>query len=186
MSKIEERHDEEFAQALNAGNLSELLNEYDNLLKTTPHADKEKLDILWKKVKNEANLILKRHDNKIESNYQRKLRYHHVGSINYKVGFMKSNEFGDFLTSKALNPEEALMNKEIQAEQQMKLPIALNALKPIDFVIYTTYKELGFYPTHENWKKLSETLLIKGFKKSDKSCKLHFEKTLELLQSLVK
>lgn len=190
MTKIEERHDKELIEAINRGNLKALENKYHDLLKNANLEDAKALEKLYKEIVEAAqNVNTKASEalaKKIEANHQRKLRYHHVHSTNYKVGITKSNELEDFLTSSDLNPEEALMAKEKQNEHKDRLEAALETLKPIDFIIFTTYQESGFYPNHQNWKELSETLLTKGIQMSDKTVKKHFVKTFTHLQSLVK
>lgn len=185
MSKIEERHDKEFIKAVTTGNLKDLENEYHDILNNATLNDLETLEKLHLNIIEEAqNVNLKASEaleNKIEANHQRRLRYNHVGSINYKVGITKTNEFGDFLTSTDLTPEKALIYKEKQNE----LKSALKFLDPVDQIIFNTYQELQFYPTKQNWKELSESLLNHGIKMSDKTVKNHFEKSFKLLQSLV-
>ncbi|MFK4895145.1 hypothetical protein [Lactococcus petauri] len=190
MTKIEERHDKELIEAINRGNLKALENKYHDLLKNATLEDAKALEKLYKEIVEVAqNVNTKASEalaKKIEANHQRKLRYHHVHSTNYKVGITKSNELEDFLTSSDLNPEDALMAKEKQNERKDKLETALQTLKPIDLLIFSTYQESGFYPSHQNWKELSETLLTKGIQMSDKTVKKHFIKIFIHLQSLVK
>ncbi|MDU1630020.1 MAG: hypothetical protein E6835_05760 [Lactococcus lactis] len=190
MSKIEERHDKELIEAINRGNLKALENKYHDLLKNATVDDAKALEKLYEEIVEAAQNINTKAsealDKKIEANHQRKLRYHHILSTNYKVGATKSNELEEFLTSSDLNPEEALMAKEKQIERKYKLETALQTLNPIDSIIFTTYQESVFYPSHQNWKELSETLLTKGIQMSDKTVKKHFTKTFIQLQSLMK
>lgn len=189
MGKIEERHDKEFIEAINLGKLKSLENEYCDLLKIATPEDSEALEKLYQNIVEVAQNVsieaLESLLKKTEANHERKLRYHHVGSTNYKVGATKSNELGDFLSSNEPTPEQSLMDKEKHNECKDKLETALSALKPVDLIIFKTYQELGFYPTHENWKELSKILLTKDIKMSDKTVKKHFEKSFALLQSLV-
>lgn len=186
MGKIEERHNNEFNKANTQGKLVSLEQKYYVLLKTGTPDDSEALEKLYQNIIETAqNVNIKASEalaKKIEANHQRRLRYHHVGSLNYKVGAKKSNEFIDFVTSKEPTPEQALIDKEKHDEYKS----ALNTLKPIDLIIFQTYEELGFYPNHANWKELSKILLTKDIKMTDKTVKKHFEKAFSLLQSLLK
>ncbi|MBB5887628.1 hypothetical protein [Lactovum miscens] len=125
--------------------MQKLEETYSNLPKETPSENPEKLDELDLKIEEAAKLTLNALETfelKIDKNYDRKLRYHHGGSINYKVGKTKSQEFSDFIPNLCSPPEETLLKYEVREE----IDKALNSLKYEIREASTVYQELGYYP----------------------------------------
>lgn len=170
MSKIEKRHDDELRAILEDSSLQKLEEIYSNLPKDAPTDTPEKLDKLDEKIKQASEFTITALESlelKIDKNYERKLRYHHVVSLNFKVGKTKSNEFGSFIASQIDTPEEALLKKE----QMSEIYGTLDELKPELRTIFTTYIELGYSPEHENISALLRALEPKGITKTDKTLK---------------
>lgn len=190
MSKIDERHDNELVEAVKLGNIEQLEKQYNNSLKNAILDNAEILEQLHQKIMevSKQNLeSIESLDRKIEENHQRKMRYNHVFSLNFKVGANKSHEFGNFIASKTPNPEETLMKKDEETEQKE----ALSSLDSQTQIIFQTYLELGFYPEnkdypkHENWSKLSRALEAKGIKLTKNKLKKAINTAQRTLKSLL-
>ena len=182
MSKIEKRHDDEFLEAVSFGNLQKLEQQVNDLLKTGNPDDAEVLKQLQEKIDENSKHNLKLYEKlniKIENNHQRKLRYHHVYSTNYKVGTKKSNELGEFLTNKNPTPDEALMKKEEQEERDK----VINSLPVKIRIIYKVYlKFMAENNYKKNFSKFTKQFSEQKWKITDKP----FKKTVREVQALLK
>ncbi|WP_349532787.1 hypothetical protein [Leuconostoc citreum] len=187
MSKIEERHNQELSNIIN--HLKILQDNYERMLEHQNANSLKNLKELKKQIDAETEKAIVSLDNlsqKNESNYQRKLRYNHVFSLNIHVGKFNRTELENLISIEEPNPEESLINKLDKQNKKDRLASALASLDTVDLIIFKTYQELKYYPGHENWKQLSNALIQKGVKLSDKTVKQRFKKLMKLLHVLVK
>lgn len=183
MSKIEKRHDDELRAILEDSSLQKLEEIYANLSKDALTDTPEILDELEEKIKQASEITITALESlelKIDKNHERRLRFQHVGSINYKVGKTKSQEFGDFLTRQHDTPEEALLKNEFLGE----IGKSLNSLPYRIRTAFITYNELGYFQGHENFTNLVLALKAKGVKTSDKTAKRHINTARKHLSNL--
>lgn len=187
MTSIEERHNQELSNIIN--HLKTLQDNYERMLEHQNPNSSKTLKKLQREIVAETEKAIVSLENlyqKNEANYQRKLRYNHVFSLNIHVGRFNRTELGNSISIEEPNPEESLINKLDNQNKKDRLASALASIDTVDLIIFNTYRKLEFYPGHENWKKLSNALLQKGVKLSDKTVKQHFKKLMKLLQDLVK
>lgn len=189
MSKIEERNNQELSMIVQRIDLTLRKYRNESLMDNGTTSNSKTLEKLQEQIDAEiekAIISLENLYQKHEANYQRKLRYNHVFSLNIHVGRFNRTELENLISIEEPNPEESLINKLDKQSKKDRLASALASLDTVDLIIFNTYRQLEFYPGHENWKKLSNALLQKGVKLSDKTVKQHFKKLMKLLQDLVK
>lgn len=169
MTKIEDRHDDELVKDLEhtLAPVHELETMYSTLLNLEAPLSSENLEELEQKIKEKSKEISQSLESlyeKIEENYQRKIRYNHGLSLNHEVG---AHEFGDFVASLCSTPEEGMLMNEVQEE----VDFSLKSLSLEIHATFLTYVELGYYPKHENFTNLVRVLKGRGIKISDKTAK---------------